>query len=101
MHTCPIAQTLEELSKKWMLLILHDLQTHSHRRFTQLIVDYPELSSKTLAVRLVDLEKMGLISRTKFKETPPRVEYSLTQKGRELNGCFKYLEIWAQKYKTG
>ena len=56
------------------------------------------ISSKTLSLRLKDLETYGLVSKNRFKEIPPRVEYKLTQAGKELIECFEYLDKWAFKW---
>lgn len=96
--TCPITKTLNYLSKKWTLLILRELHTNGTKRFNNLIREMENISPRTLSKRLKELEKTGLVSKKRFNETPPRVEYSLTAKGKELIKCFKYLNIWAKKF---
>ena len=54
-------------------------------------------SSKTLAIRLKELEKNGILSRKSFNEIPPRVEYKLTSKGQELQNLL-YLCSWMKKW---
>ena len=56
------------------------------RRYSELRSRLGDVSSSTVAARLNDLEESGLIARRVFPETPPRVEYSLTARGRELCG---------------
>jgi DNA-binding HxlR family transcriptional regulator len=58
------------------------------------------IQPKTLSSRLQELAKLKLISRTVFNEIPPRVDYSLTQKGKELGMMFKGLNEWARKYDS-
>ncbi len=56
------------------------------------------ISPRTLSKRLKELEKLELVSKKRFNEIPPRVEYSLTNKGKELIKCFEYLGMWAKKF---
>ena len=81
--TCPIEFMLELIGTKWSIQILREL-FRGQRRTHQLIEALPGISTKTLTVRLRELEKQGLIRRTVYAEIPPRVEYSLTEKGWEL-----------------
>jgi DNA-binding HxlR family transcriptional regulator len=80
---CPIARTAEIISGKWTLLIIRDLAS-GVKRFNQLERSLHGISPKTLSERLRSLEEEGIITRQTFAEVPPRVEYSLTEKGRDL-----------------
>jgi DNA-binding HxlR family transcriptional regulator len=82
-HKCPIQFTLDIIGSKWTLLILRELFT-GDRRTHEFIEALPGISSKTLTLRLRELEAYGLIARKVYAEIPPRVEYSITQKGREI-----------------
>ena len=86
---CPITKTLAHFSRKWTLLILRELHNNGAKRFNHLISDMKDISPRTLSKRLKDLEKLGLVSKKRFNEIPPRVEYSLTNKGKEVIKCFK------------
>jgi DNA-binding HxlR family transcriptional regulator len=55
-------------------------------------------SSKTLAMRLRELEKTGIVERRKYNEIPPRVEYGITPKGQELIESIIYLLQWMRKW---
>jgi len=57
-------------------------------------------SSKTLAIRLKELEKNGILSRKSYNEIPPRVEYTLTSKGQELIESIISLLQWMKKWST-
>lgn len=96
--TCPITKTLNYLSKKWTLLILRELHNNGIKRFNELIRDMKNISPRTLSKRLKELEKLELVSKKRFNEIPPRVEYSLTNKGKELIKCFRHLDIWVKKF---
>lgn len=80
---CPVARTARIISGKWTLLIIRDLAT-GVKRFNQLERSLQGISPKTLSERLRSLEIEGVISRQTFAEVPPRVEYSLTEKGYDL-----------------
>lgn len=97
---CPITKILSQLSKKWTLLILKQLNDGGTKRFNVLIRQMDGISPRTLSKRLDELESEGLISKKRFNEIPPRVDYALTQKGRELIKCFKYIDDWAGKFNA-
>src|SRR5437763_8406611 len=80
---CPISRTAEIISGKWTLLIIRDLAS-GVKRFNQLERSLHGISPKTLSERLRSLEEEGIITRQTFAGVPPRVEYSLTEKGRDL-----------------
>jgi DNA-binding HxlR family transcriptional regulator len=81
--TCPVALTAKIISGKWTLLIIRDLAS-GVKRFNQLERSLRGISPKTLSERLRSLEEEGIVQRQTFAEVPPRVEYSLTEKGRDL-----------------
>ncbi len=80
---CPIEFTLDILGGKWSIPILRELFSGT-RRTHQLQDALPGISSKTLMVRLRELERHGLVERQIFAEVPLHVEYSLTDKGRQI-----------------
>jgi DNA-binding HxlR family transcriptional regulator len=71
------------LDNKWSILVLREL-FRGPQRTHQLLDALPGISTKILTARLRTLEKHGLLARQVFPEIPPRVEYSLTQKGSEI-----------------
>ena len=81
--TCPVALTARIISGKWTLLIIRDLAS-GVKRFNQLERSLQGISPKTLSERLRSLEEEGIVLRQTFAEVPPRVEYSLTEKGYDL-----------------
>jgi DNA-binding HxlR family transcriptional regulator len=80
---CPVLATARIVSGKWTLLLLRDLAT-GPRRFCELQRSLAGISPGTLSQRLRSLEEEGIVERREFAETPPRVEYRLTDKGRDL-----------------
>jgi DNA-binding HxlR family transcriptional regulator len=80
---CPIQFTLDLIGNKWSILVLRELFI-SDRRTHEFLAALPGISTKTLMIRLRELEEFGLVERHVFAEIPPRVEYSITDKGRQL-----------------
>lgn len=80
---CPVAKTAEIISGKWTLLIIRDLTTGT-KRFSELERSLSGISPKTLSERLTALEREGVLHRQTYAEVPPKVEYSLTEKGQAL-----------------
>jgi len=81
--SCAVAATAELIAAKWTPLIVHDL-SEGPRRFKELEAACPGISPRTLSERLDMLEQEGTIVRRSYPESPPRVEYELTDKGRAL-----------------
>jgi len=82
-ETCAVAATAEIIATKWTPLIVHDL-SEGPRRFMQLEHACPGISPRTLSERVDMLERQGIVIRRSYPESPPRVEYELTDKGRAL-----------------
>jgi DNA-binding HxlR family transcriptional regulator len=80
---CPIQFVLDLLDNKWSILVLRELFGGT-RRTHELLAALPGISTKTLTQRLRELEAQGLVERHVYAEIPPRVEYSLTLKGRQI-----------------
>jgi DNA-binding HxlR family transcriptional regulator len=90
----------EVLGRKWALLILKNLHTKEAIRFNELKRTLGEISSTVLADRLLEMEREGLISKKIYLEIPPRVEYRLTARARELGVILKDLGEWALRWKS-
>src|ERR1700710_2103254 len=82
-ETCPVVGTAEIVCGKWTLLVIRDL-ADGRSRFCELERSLEGISPRTLSLRLRALEEHGIVDRRTFPEVPPRVEYSLTEKGRAL-----------------
>ena len=94
---CPIARTAEIISGKWTLLIIRDLAS-GVKRFNQLERSLHGISPKTLSERLRSLEEEGIILRQTFAEVPPRVEYSLTERGRDLVDVVESMRSFGKRW---
>jgi DNA-binding HxlR family transcriptional regulator len=94
---CPVARTAEIVAGKWTLLIIRDLAS-GVKRFNQLERSLHGISPKTLSERLRSLEEEGIILRQTFAEVPPRVEYSLTEKGHDLVGLIESMRDYGTRW---
>ena len=83
---CPATPLARVMGRRYALGLLSLVANSGVIRFNELRGRLGAVSSSTLAARLSDLEKVGLIARTVSPDTPLRVEYSLTERGRELCG---------------
>jgi DNA-binding HxlR family transcriptional regulator len=81
--TCGVAAAAAIIGAKWTALLVHDL-SEGPRRFSELEHSCNGISPRTLAERLRELEAEGLVERRSYAESPPRVEYRLTEKGDAL-----------------
>ncbi len=94
---CPVAKTAEIISGKWTLLIIRDLTTGT-KRFSELERSLAGISPKTLSERLSSLEREGVLHRRTFAEVPPRVEYSLTEKGQALAQVIDAMRAYGNRW---
>jgi DNA-binding HxlR family transcriptional regulator len=82
-ETCPVCATADVICGKWTILVIRDL-ADGRTRFCELERSLAGISPRTLSLRLRALEGEGIVERHTYPEVPPRVEYSLTDKGRAL-----------------
>lgn len=92
---CPIRNILSRIGDKWSMLVLYTLETDKAKRFKELQRNIPDISQKMLTATLKMLEADGLVKREAFAEVPPRVEYSLSDKGKTLLPHINALISWA------
>ena len=94
---CPrLAKAMELIGKRWTALIIYQL-LDGPQRFNAIESALP-ISGRLLSERLKELEKEQIVERKMYSEVPIRVEYSLTEKGRSLEGAVREIEQWAQKW---
>src|SRR3954470_2804373 len=94
---CPVRGVLDRLSDRWTVLILLTLDDFGTLRFTELKKKIPDMSQRMLAQTLRRLEQYGLVARTAYATTPPKVEYALTPLGRSFLAPLRGLVSWAQR----
>ena len=95
---CPVARTLDIVGDRWSILILRDLVLEGPRKFHDFERSLSGISPNTLSARLKTLEQNGIIARQIYTDHPPRAEYFLTDKGRELGPILKTLRSWGEKH---
>jgi DNA-binding HxlR family transcriptional regulator len=95
-QNCSIARTLEIVGERWTLLIIRDVFL-GLRRFDQL-QESLGVARNVLAGRLNRLVEEGILERVQYSERPPRFEYRLTKKGRELNVALTALRQWGDAH---
>ncbi len=92
---CGVEKTLKIIGSKWTMNILHNL-FNGKKRFGELQKSLIGISTKTLSLRLQELEKEKIILKKVFAEVPLHVEYSLTAKGRSLKDIFNKMATWGE-----
>ena len=96
---CPVETTLMLIGDKWKVLILRDLMPGT-KRFGELKKSIGSVSQKVLTAQLRDMEEKGLVSRRVYAEVPPRVAYSLTERGKSLKPILDAMWTWGEGYKA-
>lgn len=94
---CEIEVTLKMIGGKCKPLILYILIDEGTKRFNELMSQITQISQKTLTNQLREMEADGLILRKCFAEVPPRVEYSITEKGKSLFPILEAMCEWGEK----
>jgi DNA-binding HxlR family transcriptional regulator len=94
---CPIRTTMELLGGKWKLLILFQLRGESLRT-SELKRRIPDISEKMLIQELKTLVIQQLVERHDFEQQPPRVEYSLTERGKAALPLIEQMKHFADRY---
>ncbi len=95
--TCQMSDTLQLVGNKWVLVILIRLSGGT-KRFGELQKSIAEISPKMLTQQLKKMEKEGIVNRKVYAEIPPKVEYSLTDKGKALGPVMDKIIEWGEVY---
>lgn len=93
---CPVRRTALIIEGKWTTQIVRDLLGGT-RRYSELLHGLPGISPKVLAERLRLLAEHGLLERQVFAEVPPRTEYTLTPRGRALEGVIRAMAAFGEQ----
>jgi DNA-binding HxlR family transcriptional regulator len=97
-HCCPYYhEGIELIGRRWTGAILRVLADGS-MRFSQLAAAVPELSDRLLSERLKELESRGIVERTVHPGPPVRVEYALSEMGRDLQPALAAVESWSRRW---
>jgi len=95
---CPyFHEAIELLGKRWSGAIVHELLT-GPKRFSELSHTIPQISDRLLSIRLKELEACGIVTREVYDDSPVRVDYALTPKGRALDPSLKAIRAWAREW---
>ena len=85
---CPMDVTLHILNDKWKLFIVYFL-IDEPKRFKDICEKFPQITQKTVSLKLKELEASQMITRTVFAQVPPKVEYALSETGRKIEPMIK------------
>lgn len=97
---CPISRISKVLQGKWTMVIIYVL-SEGTLRFSELHRRLPHITEANLTKDLRSLEKYGVIHREVYPVVPPKVEYSLTDMGKDFLPILYSIDQWAEKYTTG
>jgi DNA-binding HxlR family transcriptional regulator len=98
MKKCPVDNTSKLIGKKFTVLIVRNMMMNNQTRFNQFIESVQGINPKTLSTRLKEMEKNGLIHRKIYHETPIRIEYYLTEKGKALKPVLDQMAAFSTQY---
>ncbi len=94
---CPkLQKSMDIIGRRWTGLIIYQL-LQGPQRFSTIEAALP-VSGRLLSERLKELEQEGIVLREVFPETPVRIQYSLTDKGRGLESVIRDLEEWSESW---
>lgn len=96
-HPGCVAEAASIMGNKWTALLIMEL-ANGPARFCAMETSLEGISPRTLSQRLDELESKKIITKKKYAEVPPRVEYNLTAKGRDLIPILKSMATWGAKY---
>ena len=97
MCSCPINNTFRIMGRKFTAVIIRDMIHLGHKRFNEFL-EIEDINAKILSARLKELEKDGLIRREVFDESPVRIEYTLTEKGRALRPILEQMAEFSMQH---
>jgi DNA-binding HxlR family transcriptional regulator len=97
MKRCPVDNTFKLIGKKFTVHIIRNM-LNNQTRFNQLIESIEGINPKTLSIRLKEMKKNGLIDRKIYHETPIRIDYCLTEKGKALKSILDQMAAFSVQY---
>ncbi|WP_182418897.1 helix-turn-helix domain-containing protein [Bartonella sp. HY038] len=95
---CPVEITLLVIGNRWKPLIIRDL-LNGTKRFGELRKSIGDISQKVLTANLRELEEQGIVTRQIFAQVPPRVDYSLTKRGKTLEPILSAMANWGEDHR--
>ncbi|WP_442591710.1 winged helix-turn-helix transcriptional regulator [Pedobacter sp. AW31-3R] len=100
-NNCPVTNVLNLLKGKYKLPIIEFLRTGEMERFGALRRKLDNVAQATLTIQLRELERDGILKRMAYAESPPRVEYALSELGESLLPLIDVLGAWNEHYCLG
>ena len=100
LETTGFSYTLSLINGKYKMTILYTLMEFGVVRFNEMKKYIGEISYKTLSVTLKELESDGLVHREEYPQIPPKVEYSLTERGQSLIPILDQLCTWGEEHRA-
>jgi DNA-binding HxlR family transcriptional regulator len=97
---CPVTNAMKVIGGKWKLPIIFNLGTKTYR-FGELKRVLTGITQQMLSKQLKELEDHGMVGRKVYAEVPPRVEYSLTEKGKSTIPVMKSIAEWSENHLLG
>ena len=98
--TSGLEEAVAQVGDRWTLLVV-DALLDGPRRFSELQEDIPRVAPTVLTARLRRLERQGLVMAVPYSDRPPRLEYRITEPGRELAGALRLLARWGSRSAGG
>ena len=96
---CPYEKTINIIGSVWSLMVIKTLYlNNAEMRFNELLKSLKPISSKTLSAKLKELAEVEIINRNVIPESPVRITYELTEKGRDLNEVLDAMAAWSLKW---
>ncbi len=99
MKSCPIDNSLKIFGQKYALHIIRNMLLLKQNKFGQFLESIEGINTKTLSIRLRELEYFGLIERTIINSRPPQTEYSLTEKGIALEPILVHMAAFSSRFE--
>ena len=94
---CPVEAALDVIGGKWKAVILFHL-VRGTKRFSELQREMGSVTQRMLTKQLRELESSGLVNRKVYPVVPPKVEYSLSPKGKTLEPILESLKLWGETH---
>ena len=96
---CPINNSLKIFQQKFALNIIRNMMMLKQTKFSQFLGSIEGINTKTLSIRLKELEEFGLVDRKVTQQRPLQVEYSLTKKGKALDPILALMAEFSFQYE--
>lgn len=95
---CPLTMAQDAIAGRWKIIIISHLSEHEVIRFNELLRMVPGVSKGILTRQLRELEEDGIVHREVYKVVPPKVEYSLTEQGKQFQPVLEAMHEWGKTF---